>query len=214
MYIPKINLLTDRKEILSFMRENSFATVVTIIDDLPVANQLPFLIVEEGDTIKLKSHFAKANNQWKNLEGQTILITFSGSHAYISPKSYDSPLAVPTWNYISVHAYGQGRVISDEAEVIKFMEYTVMQYEADYLTQWAKLPAEYKEKMLQSIVAFEVTVNDLQAKEKLRQNKSVLERFRIIESLHATGNYNDRLIASHIRNSISKERNANQRSNP
>lgn len=30
----------------------------------------------------------------------------------ISPKNYDKELNIPTWNYISIHAYGQGRLIT------------------------------------------------------------------------------------------------------
>ena len=38
----------------------------------------------------------------------------------------------------------------------------------------------YKVKMLKGIVAFEITVTDIQAKEKLSQNKTASEKERII----------------------------------
>ena len=44
MYIPKINLATDREEIIAFMKQFSFATIVTAKDNIPIATHLPFLI--------------------------------------------------------------------------------------------------------------------------------------------------------------------------
>ncbi|HEY0041143.1 MAG TPA: hypothetical protein VGB71_10800, partial [Flavisolibacter sp.] len=38
-----------------------------------------------------------------------------------------------------------------------------------YKQQWNKFPEDYKAKMAKGIVAFEITVNDLQAKKKLSQ---------------------------------------------
>ena len=44
MYIPKANLTTDQDEIVAFMKEYSFATLITSRDSIPVASHLPFTI--------------------------------------------------------------------------------------------------------------------------------------------------------------------------
>ena len=57
----------------------------------------------------LRGHVARANAVWKAGEGEALAI-FLGPHAYVSPNWYPSKAAtgkaVPTWNYITVHAQG------------------------------------------------------------------------------------------------------------
>lgn len=206
MYIPKINMATDREETLAFMKEFSFATIITAKNNLPVATHLPFIISAANDNIILTSHFARANNQWEDVEDNAVLVIFSEPHAYISPKHYDKELNVPTWNYISVHAYGQGRIIRDSEAVFDVLKATINFYEASYQRQWESLPAEYKTKMVKGIVAFEVQVTDLQAKRKLSQNRSDTERQKIIDVLSASDVTNEQLISSYMKNDLAKER--------
>ncbi len=183
MHIPKHFSEEDISQILSFMKEFSFATIVSMQDSVPVATHLPFVIEEREDKIILVAHFAKANDQWKALEQQTALIIFAEPHAYISPTHYETELNVPTWNYVAVHAYGKVEIIADKQKTIAVLEKTIRNYEAGYEQQWSQLPEKYKDGMAKGIVAFEVTVTDLQAKYKLSQNRTEIERKSIIESL-------------------------------
>lgn len=82
-----------------------------------------------------------------NIEKSNILIIFSEPQEYIFSKDYEKKLNVPTWNYISVHAYGQGKVISDFEKVYPLLESTIGNYEIEYKQQWHKLPQDYKTKM-------------------------------------------------------------------
>ena len=195
MYIPKANLVTDTNEIVAFMKQFSFATVITAKDNFPTATHLPFIISNRDDKIVLTSHFAKANKQWEDIEKENILTIFSEPHAYISPANYDSQLNVPTWNYVSVHAYGQGKIISETDAVFKVLEATINTYEQAYKLQWDQLPEDYKLKLLNGIVAFEIVVSDLQAKKKLSQNRSTNEQMKIINSLAMSHDANAREIA-------------------
>jgi transcriptional regulator len=199
MYIPKINLATDRDEIVSFMKQFSFATIITAKDNIPVATHLPFLITSQDDNIILTSHFAKANDQWADIENSKVLVIFSEPHAYISPKNYDKELNVPTWNYISVHAYGQGTLITESDKVFKVLENTIDNFESAYRPQWDNFPEEYKLKMSKGIVAFDVIVSDLQAKKKLSQNKTDTERQKIIDLLSKSSDTNEQLIAAYMK---------------
>jgi transcriptional regulator len=198
MYIPKINLATDKEEIVAFMKQFSFATVITAKDNLPVATHLPFIVSFREDNLVLTSHFAKANEQWKDIDNHNVLVIFSEPHAYISPKHYDDERNVPTWNYISVHAYGQGNLITDTENVFKVLENTIDTYETSYRQQWAHLPTDYKLKLLNGIVAFDVIVKDLQAKKKLSQNRSEAEKQKIIDTLSKSNDTNEQLIAGYM----------------
>src|SRR5690242_18412812 len=138
MYIPRQNEMSDQEEIVAFMKAYSFATIVTVKDNVPVATHLPFVVSQADTGIILSAHFAQANHQWKQLTNERTLVIFSEPHAYISPKHYDSEMNVPTWNYISVHAYGKSEIITDPAEGIGELEKMIHQYEQNYFLQWNK----------------------------------------------------------------------------
>jgi transcriptional regulator len=195
MYIPKFNLTTDRDEIVAFMQRYSFATIISIKDDVPVATHLPFLVSVRDNKVVLVAHFAKANDQWTNLESSKILVIFTEPHAYISTKNYDKELNVPTWNYISVHAYGIAKLIQESSKALEVINSTIDNFEVSYRQQWDAFPAEYKSNMLNGIVAFEVEVTDLQAKKKLSQNRSDTEKEKIIETLSKSSDPNEKAIA-------------------
>jgi len=199
MYIPKINLITDKDEMLAFMRQFSFATIVTAKANLPVATHLPFVVSVQDGQVILAAHFAKANDHWADIENNQALVIFTGPHAYISPKNYEKELNVPTWNYISVHAYGTGELITDTKGALQVLEAAIDNYEIGYRQQWEKFPAEYKMKMLNGIVAFKIVVTDLQAKKKLSQNRTTAEKEQIIDTLSKTDDSNGQLIADYMR---------------
>jgi transcriptional regulator len=196
MYIPSFNRATDDDEVLDFMRRYAFATLVTAKDGLPTATHLPFSVEKRGEELFLTSHFARANPQWRDLESHKVLVIFSEPHAYISPQHYDHATNVPTWNYISVHAYGDGRLLTEPSEALRVLEGMIDTYEAGYRSQWDNLPDDYRMKMLNGIVAFEVKVGELQAKKKLSQNRSEAERDRIIEVLSTSADTSETAIAA------------------
>ena len=199
MYIPKINLATDQEEIIAFMKRFSFATIITSKDNIPTATHLPFIISIKEDQIVLTSHFAKANDHWKDIETNNILVIFTEPHAYISTKHYDKELNVPTWNYISVHAYGKGKLITESEIVYRILENTIENYETEFLKQWNGFSTEYKSKMANGIVAFEIIVYDLRAKNKLSQNRSATEKQKIIDTLKISNDTNEQLIADYMK---------------
>ncbi|MFN8349394.1 MAG: FMN-binding negative transcriptional regulator [Spirosomataceae bacterium] len=205
MYIPKINLTTDKAEITAFMQAFSFATVITAKDNFPTATHLPFVVSVKDDTLILTSHFAKANEQWQDIENNNVLVIFSEPHAYISPKNYDQELNVPTWNYIAVHAYGQGKLITETAKALEVLETTIDNYENTYRNQWDTFPEDYKLRMAKGIVAFEIIVTDVQAKKKLSQNRTETEQKKIIDTLSESKDANARLIAEYMKRNFANE---------
>ena len=200
MYIPKINLMDNRTECLEFMQKFSFGTIITTINNEPVATHLPFITEIRGDKMIIISHFAKANHQWQSIEENKNLILFSEPHAYISPKNYEKELNVPTWNYISVHAYGYAKIITDASLVYQVLEKTIDFYEDDYKKQWENLPKEYKNKLVNGIVAFEIEVIALEGKKKISQNRSSIEKQNIINTLSDSHQTHEKLIAEYMKN--------------
>lgn len=199
MYIPKHFICDDKEDIIDFMRTFSFATIVTSQNDFPIATHLPFVVSEENDKIILTSHFAKANKQWKQISDNKVLVIFSEPHAYISPRHYESSQNVPTWNYISVHAYGNGIIINDDVGKFDVLEKTILNYESEYKEQWDSISNDYKNKMIKGIVAFRIIVDEVQAKQKLSQNKKDSEKQNIINALKQSEDRNENLIAEYMK---------------
>lgn len=199
MYIPKINLAPDEAEVIQFMQRFSFATIITAKNNYPIATHLPFLVQKKEDKIILQSHFALANSQWKEIEKDEVLVIFSEPHAYISASNYDTKENVPTWNYISVHAYGKGKVMNELTRTFDILEATINYFDKSYQSQWESLPLAYKTKMAKGIVAFEVVVTDLQAKKKLSQNRSEAEKEKIISQLSQSDDSNENRIAEYMK---------------
>lgn len=204
MYIPVINEMNDRDEVMAFIKEHSFATIITNGGGVPIASHLPMVIEEEVDSLKIIGHFAKANSHWQLLNNQKSLIIFAEPHAYISPVHYESIVNVPTWNYIAVHVYGDCTLVTDDASSIAILEKTIGTYEAEYKKQWDALPADYKKANLNGIVCFEMKVTDIQAKKKLSQNKTSNERQNIIRQLEKSSNTLEVKIAGLMQKEIEK----------
>lgn len=186
MYTPKNNVMSDREEITDFMKNFSFATIITADNDVPTATQLPFVVEVGKENTILYSHFAKANPQWQNLKQKEILVIFSGPHAYISVDNYEHERNVPTWNYVAVHAYGKAKIIDNEDKLMELLSHTIHYYDPTFNNQWEKLPNDYKEKMAKGIVGFEIQISRIEAKKKLSQNKSAIEKKNIIQTLSAS----------------------------
>jgi transcriptional regulator len=198
MYTPKYFQLTDHQEAIAFMQKYSFATIVTMLNGVPEATHLPFLVEQRNGQLVLVSHFAKANPQAGVVFNETSLVIFTEPHAYISPSNYEKEQNVPTWNYLSVHAYGKATLIDDKVQVAGLLEKMIGFYEADYKNQWDKLPDDYKFKMMNGITAFEIVITDLQAKKKLSQNRTEVERGNIIASLSNSADKNEQEIAAYM----------------
>ena len=145
MYVPDIFALDDPQRIAEVIARFNFALLVTALPGkasgqasgrAPTATHLPFLYdAERGPHGTLIAHMAKANPHWRDFAGLAeaggeALVVFWGPHAYVSPSWYGPGDAVPTWNYIAVHAYGTPRPIADAAEVRAMLERLVATHEA------------------------------------------------------------------------------------
>jgi transcriptional regulator len=198
MYIPSFNKFEDQQEAIAFMQRYSFATIITVKDSVPTATHLPFLVKKKDNKIILSSHFAKANPQSTDIINNNALVIFIEPHAYISPKNYEKEQNVPTWNYLAVHAYGKCAVLDGDENKAALLKEMIKYFEADYLKQWDNLPDDYKQKMMKGIVAFEVVVDDLQAKAKLSQNRTPKEQENIIHQLNNAENSTEKDIAEYM----------------
>ena len=189
--------------LLKIMQENAFATIITTDEKgRPVATQLPFLIKNEDNKLLLTAHFAKVNPQWKHLEGNAqVLVTFQGPHCYISPSWYKNN-GVPTWDYVTVQAYGSAKIFDNPRHTRELIEGLTDKYEQGQEKPW-KPKNNYPDKMLNAIVGFEITVQEIEGKVKIGQNKSGEDLEGVIKALEKSSLEQElaiaRLIKKHIK---------------
>jgi transcriptional regulator len=198
MYIPAAFRIDDPGKLTAFMRRHSFATLVTHEAGAPFASHLPVLLRPDGGPHgTLVSHMARANPQWRHFaNGGETLVMFHGPHSYISPSWYRTAPAVPTWNYGAVHAYGVPAIISEHERVVALLGETVATYEVGFEKPWSgELPEEYRDKLIQGIVAFEIPVSRIEGKLKLGQNRSAEDLQGVFEALSRSKEADDLAVA-------------------
>jgi len=193
MYIPSSFKVTDTVQLHDFMRMHSFAVLVTQGKGGMAATHLPILLDTDGS--RLLGHIARANPQWRDVQGEALVI-FPGPHTYVSASWYETPGTVPTWNYATVHAYGSFQIIEDRDRLHDILKRTVAVYEANKAQPWsydASDPAFGR--MAQEIVGFEIEVSRLEGKWKLNQNHPEERRRKVISALLAKPDADSQAIA-------------------
>jgi transcriptional regulator len=186
VYLPPAFTETRPEILLAHIERHDFGMLVTHGDGGLIASQVPFLIEQRADKIYLQGHLARPNPQLADL-GAGALAIFTGPHAYISPSWYQAGPAVPTWNYATVHAYGEGRLIEDADWLRGMLRRLSDRHEARESAPWRmqELPEPYLASMLKGIVGFEIAVSRLEGKFKLSQNRPAGDRPRITAALDA-----------------------------
>lgn len=188
MYVPSHNRMDDRAAQLAFMRQYSFATLVTAVAGAaPRASHLPVVVAGEGAEPRLLAHLARSNPQWRDFAaGGEVLLIFQGPHAYISPSLYQRHPSVPTWNYAALHAYGVPRILESGEEQLRVLRALAGANDAPYLEQMERLPQDFLALKLAGIVAFEIPLSRLEARWKLSQDRAPQERQNIVDALRGS----------------------------
>lgn len=201
MYVPSAFAETDTARLHAFMRRHSFAVLTSIGDGGMIASHLPLLLESDtGRLGRLVGHMARANPQWKRVDGE-VLVIFSGPHAYISPSWYETEGTVPTWNYVAVHAYGTFQTVQESSELLEILRESVRTYEGPRPTPWAfDESAGHVENLLRAIVGFRIEITRLEGKWKLNQNHPEERRERVVRALGAQADEDSQEIASLMRN--------------
>jgi len=192
MYTPPAYAEHDTQALHAFIREYSFATLITADAEGAQATHLPFLLRVEDGQATLITHLARNNPQSRALlQGASALVIFQGPHAFVSPSWYENRQTFPTWNYTAVHARGQPRLIEDPAAVRDVLRLTVAHYDTPLGGPWdfEAMPDTLTLPRLKAIIALEIPVRSLVGKMKLNQDKSVADRQGVIAALRQRGDH-------------------------
>lgn len=200
MYIPEDYKNNNLEEVKDFLQKNSFGLLINQTEGKLCATHIPLeLDKNKNGKDVLFGHISKENPQWKGFaSSDKVLAVFSGPHSYISSSWYDFE-GVPTWNYIAVHIYGTVKIIEGEA-LLSSLKKLVNKYEANSENP-VKIENLSKNTMMMTrgIVAFEIEIEEIQAKRKLSQNRDQKNYDTIIVELQKTGNNEAKAIAEEMK---------------
>jgi transcriptional regulator len=212
VYVPRHFAVTDAAWIGAFVDAAATATLVTFDGTKPVATLLPVVWDRPADLPdadgapdsgtapdsgaapaacgRLLGHIAIANDQWQTAApGAEGLAIVTGPEAYISPAWYESTArhgrTVPTWNYEAVHLTGPVAFHRDPEWLRGLVTRLTQRHELGRDHPWAvsDAPPEYIDGQLRAIVGVEMTVRSVEAKRKLSQNRSELDRAGVVAAL-------------------------------
>jgi transcriptional regulator len=196
MYTPPHNRQDDPEEVLAFMREFPFATLVTHGEGGMLATHVPLNVDQGCDSLTITGHLAVANQQVAHLrDGAEVLAIFNEPHSYVSPSNYEPGNWVPTWNYIAVHAHGRASAIEEREGKLAVLQRTIAATEPGYGEVFRTFPADFVDAKLKGIVAFEIQVARVEARWKLSQDRKPVERERIALSLRESADASARRLA-------------------
>lgn len=190
MYIPRANQ-EDRVPVLhKLMQDQPLASLITMGSSGLFASHIPMVLEQNGAMGLLKCHVSRANAQWRD-HSPTVqaLAIFSGPQHYITPTWYpekqETGKVVPTWNYVVVHAYGFLRVVEDSTWLRAHLERLTSIHEASLPVPWkiADAPADYISSQIKGIVGLEMTIERLEGKWKVSQNRSERDREAVASGL-------------------------------
>jgi transcriptional regulator len=171
MYNPSYSKIESQSLALQLIRENPLGLLISTSNQKIQANYLPFIVSDSEEEVGLISHTARANPQWKNLAGST-LISFQGPQRYISPSIYKKGLNVPTWNYAAVQIQGEVQLVTDRKGIQQILNQSVTYFEKENQTSWSyTLPSDMQEKLEAAIIGIKIKILHIEAKFKLGQNR-------------------------------------------
>ena len=191
MYAPAYSR-EDRTDVMQdAMRRIGFATLVTMGEGGLEATHLPMVLdAGAGAFGTLSGHFARPNPQAR---AGAALAIFLGPHGYVSPSwipaKRETGKAVPTWNYIAVHAAGPLTLHDDAGWLQGHLEKLTAANEAHRPDPWtvSDAPGDYIAAMQRGIIGFSLPIARLEGKWKLSQNHPEAARAEIAAGLRADG---------------------------
>lgn len=183
-YLPPHFAETDIATLHALVHAHPLATWVVQHEGELLVNHIPMLLdVNRGKHGTLVGHVARANPVWRAMAaGAQSVAVFTGAQTYVSPNWYPSKhangMAVPTWNYITVHAHGVPQAFEDTERVLDVVTRLTQLHEAVQALPWqvSDAPADYIAKLLRVIVGIELPVQRWAGKWKVSQNRTTADQ--------------------------------------
>lgn len=208
MYPPKL-FQTNKEEsykLCALINDNPLATLLVNIDEpLPHISHIPFHFAEcslstETESKILIAHVSNQHPLARELltqKGVQVSLVFHGEQGYISPHCQNSSNSVnntsgqvvPTWNYAKAHVTGFANIIKTPEQKYQQMLLSSQYFEREQKQPWqlADMSIKKVQQMLTAITFFTVSIDTLEGRFKLSQNKPKQVKNKIAEQLVQSG---------------------------
>lgn len=185
MYMPA-HFKLEQEQALALVERRPFATLVSLGEGGLLSTPLPLLLDRDGEQVRLIGHVARANPHWKRFDPAVpSLAVFQDGDGYVSPSWYPGKAehhkVVPTWNYNTVHIHGRLTAVEEAEPLLDIVTRLTDRFEAGRDVPWkvSDAPPDYIAAMLRGIVGLVLTVDRVEGKAKLSQNKDEADRAAI-----------------------------------
>lgn len=197
MFLPKLFKVEDFNTLIEFLKEHSFATVISSHNDVPYASQVPVMVDVVDDEIILSFHLAKPNPQNKTLENNNnVLVQFTGAHGYVSSSWYEQE-EVSTWNYQAAQLRGNCIELNYD-ELMQDLKRLTDYFETGENARHFDTLSEDILKQAKGVIGYKVKVREADLKYKLSQNRSDKDYKNIILNLRESDHQEDHRLADEM----------------
>lgn len=193
MYLPQA-FAVDAGQTRQLLAELTAGDLVTATDEGILASYLPLLLDPgQGAHGVLLGHLARLNPQWRHRPHGEALVIARGPDGYVSPSWYPSKAehgrVVPTWNYSTVHVYGELVVHDDVTWLEDVVRRLTDRHEAARPEPWSvdDAPPAFLAGQLRAIVGVELVVSRVEAKVKMSQNRPAADVDGVVAGLAGAG---------------------------
>lgn len=179
MYTPPSFVETNQHVVNQIIENNPLAIIVANTGIDLLVNHIPLMLLDDS---VLVGHIA-ISNELVGLDGVEVTVIFNGEDAYVSPNWYPTKQEhhklVPTWNYQVVHIKGLLSIQQDDksklSAVGRFTKWQEELVNGEGAWKMSDAPKEFMSQMLGNIAAVKISIDSVEAKSKLSQNKDVID---------------------------------------
>jgi transcriptional regulator len=198
MYLPPLFREDALEAQHALIRAHPLGLLITAGPGGLMANPVPFVLYDEGERGVLRVHLARANPQWREVAAvDSCLTVFQGPQAYITPSWYatkqETGKVVPTWNFVTVHAWGKPTVMDDAAWLRRQVDDLTAEREGKRAQPWQvdDAPPDFVKSQLKGIIGIEIPITRIEGKWKVSQNRPEADRRGVVAGLREEGGPQD-----------------------
>lgn len=194
--------LKDMDQVRRLIRENPWATLVSLASTGLVASHYPILLEEDREELSIVTHVGRPDEKVHELGEHELLVIVQGPHGYISSSWYGDYIEVPTWNFIAAHLSGVPELLEHEEN------FEVLTRLVNHFEQHVANPrpldatpevAEDARRDSRGTVGLRLVPTRVVAKRKMSQNKSPEIVETVIGELEGDGPYASEDLAREMR---------------
>ncbi|MFI6919979.1 FMN-binding negative transcriptional regulator [Nonomuraea spiralis] len=187
MLIPPIYRVDGESWAVEIVDRHPLALLISNGTTVPEATQVPVIRrpASSDDQLTgtgLLGHMNRANPHWATLaHGTAAKLIFMGPGGYVSPTLYDTDVAAPTWDFVTVHLYGTVTLAASPDETLSVVTTTARTLESRFGSGFDfAASCDYHSSLAPGVGAFSFQVEKVEAMFKVSQEKSPEIQERVI----------------------------------